>query len=326
MLDDGTPLFVVGLPRSGTTLLRNLLHGHSCIALTAYESHFLPGLVAHCDQPPLTATAEQADKLLGRFKSGLLYRKDRERHTFLPSDVEIRAALTGGSWKTVLRQLFDLYCEKDMSSAAIWGDKTPAYVGHMDVIDRVLPDARFVHIIRDPRDQALSERAIWGKSLRRSASTWRERIMDARTSGPAMAGRYLELTYEGLVRDAERELRRLTAWLGVEFEQAMLDAAANSDELGQMVGAQHVSAEAIGGRRGDLSRRDELTISSLTYELGIELAYNLPDALPGELGGPERAMLAAYDRLALLGYFIRTKGLSGGLRFFLGSYVDSRDI
>jgi hypothetical protein len=321
---EGRPLFIVGLPRSGTTLLRNLLHGHSEIAMTSYESHFLPSLLAQQAESPADADVRTVDRLLARFKSGLLYQKDRERGKFLPSDEELRVAFAAGSWPAVICGLFDLYCDKPMAQAAIWGDKTPAYLDHLDLIRGALPDARFIHIIRDPRDQALSERAIWGKSLRRSAETWRRRIANARASRPAMEGRYLETTYESLVCDPEQELRRLSAWLEVDYQETMLESAANSDELGQMVGATSVSADAIGGRRRDLSLREEAAIASLAGEIGSQLAYNLPAVSHSRLGKMELPVLAAHDRLALLGYFVRTKGLTTGLKFFVGSFLDSR--
>lgn len=324
MSDNTRQLFVVGAPRSGTTLLRNLLHGHSGIALTTYESHFVPAALRRYGFRPQIGSPDETKAFVARFKRGLLYQKGQERGLFCPTDAELAEAVDGGSWATVLRNLFDLYCDKEMAHAQIWGDKTPSYIDHLDLIDSALPDARFVHIIRDPRDQALSERAIWGKSLRRSADAWRRRIVQARSSRPAVEDRYIELTYESLVRDPERELRRLASWLGVDFQPAMLRSAAGSDELGQMVGAQSVSDAAIGGRRGRLSPSEETAIASLTRDVGAELGYNLPPSPPRQLRKIELPLLALHDRVGLLAYFVRNKGLLRGLKFFVGSFVDSR--
>jgi hypothetical protein len=322
--DHAQLLFVVGSPRSGTTLLRNLLHGHQEVALTAYESHFVPVALQHYGAHPNVGTLLEDSTFLRRFKRGLLYQKGREHGVFCPTDTELRAAINESSWAVVLRNLFDLYCDKDMSQAQIWGDKTPAYVDHIDLIDKALPDARFVHIIRDPRDQALSERAIWGKSLRRSAETWRRRIANARASRAAAEGRYIELTYEGLVNDPERELRRLSSWLRIDFQPSMLSSYTGSDELGQMVGAQSISNAAIGGRRRNLSTSDEILVASLTGDIGRSLAYDLPSATPRHLRRAELSVLAVHDRLALIAYFVRRKGLIDGMRFTIGSLIDAR--
>ncbi len=322
---DGTrQLFVVGSPRSGTTLLRNLLHGHHGIALTAYESHFVPAALRRYGAHPHISHPHEINAFLGRFKRGLLYQKGRERGIFCPTDTELTSAVDGDSWAIVLRNLFNLYCDKDMTQAQIWGDKTPAYVVHIDLIDMALPNARFVHIVRDPRDQALSERAIWGKSLRRSAETWRQRITEARSSRAAAEGRYIELTYEDLVHDPEQEMRRLSAWLEIDFEPSMLSSSAGSDELGQMVGAEEISEAAVGGRRQRLSASQAIVIASLAGDIAGSLAYDLPPATPRQLRRVELSTLAVHDRLALIAYFLRRKGLTDGVRFAIGSLVDAR--
>jgi Sulfotransferase family len=323
LTDQARQLFVVGSPRSGTTLLRNLLHGHSSIALTTYESHFVPGVLRQYGPHPQIDSPDEVRAFVARFKRGLLYQKGQERGVFCPSDAELAKAIDGDSWAEVLRNLFDLYCDKEMAEARIWGDKTPSYVDHLDLIDSALPNARFVHIIRDPRDQALSERAIWGKSLRRSADAWQRRVVRARSSRPSIENRYIELTYESLAKDPETELQRLTDWLGVDFEPAMLRSAAGSDELGQMVGAKSVSDAAIGGRRGRLSQREEAAIASLTRNVGVELGYDLPASPPHRIRKIELPFLALHDRIGLLAYFIRNKGPLRGLKFFVGSFVDS---
>jgi hypothetical protein len=259
---------------------------------------------------------------LGQFKRGLLYQKGCERGVFLPSDLELAAAAKAHSWTALLRGLFDLYCDKRMEDARFWGDKTPAYVDHINLIDVALPDAHFVHIIRDPRDQALSAQAIWGKSLRTSADHWRTAIVQARASQASVDGRYAEVTYEALVRDPEYELRRLTHWLGVDFQSSMLDSAVGSDELGQMVGAQEVSTVAIAGRRSELRPRAETMIAALTGDIARQIGYDLPPVDARQLRSVERHVLAIHDRLGLMAYFLRQKGVANGLRFGLGSLHD----
>jgi hypothetical protein len=325
MTSSSQQLFVVGSPRSGTTLLRNLLHGHPEIALTAYESHFVPAALQRHGLAPDFSRPEAVESFLRRFKRGLLYQKGLERGTFRPTDSELRTAIARDSWAEILRALFDLYCEKEMARASFWGDKTPTYVDHIDLIDAALPDARFAHIIRDPRDQALSERAIWGKSLRRSGESWRRRVTRARASAVAADGRYFELTYEAMVANPEAELRRLCSWLELDFDRAMLDSASGSDELGQMVGARAVSTAAVGGRRGSLSAREEMTISALIGEIGRSLSYDLPVAAPRRLSSLGLFLLGLHDRLRFTAYFVKQKGISGGVRFTVGSFLDSRD-
>jgi hypothetical protein len=317
-------LFIVGLPRSGTTLLRNLLHGHQQISLTAYESHFVPALLERHGARPRFDRRTEAQAFVAKFKRGLLYQKGLERGVFCPTDAELEAAMTGDSWPVVLRNIFNLYCDKDMAQTAIWGDKTPSYASHIDRIGDAMPEACFLHIIRDPRDQALSERAIWGKSLRRSADMWRQIVYNARESRVASQGRYMEVTYEALASRPRSELQRLSSWLGLDFQPAMLESAGGSDELGQMIGAQAIEHTAIGGRREHLRLAEERVIAELAGGIARSLNYDLPSVPARKVRPAAMRLLAAHDRATLVAYFIRQKGLVGGLRSAAGALADSR--
>jgi hypothetical protein len=106
-----------------------------------------------------------------------------------------------------------------------WGDKTPIYCLHMDAIRRVLPEARFVHIIRDGRDAALSLRKMWfspGWEIETQAAYWRDCVQAARRSGAGRAD-YLEVRYEELILDTRATLGRVCEHVGLSLEPAMLD-------------------------------------------------------------------------------------------------------
>ena len=114
-----------------------------------------------------------------------------------------------------LRAFYELYAEKQGKER--WGDKTPDYIKRMRQIKRVLPEARFIHVIRDGRDVTLStNKRIVERGHRdplpakRSARRWRNRIEKARADGPKL-GEYLEIRYEDLVdrhrADAQARLR-----------------------------------------------------------------------------------------------------------------------
>ena len=103
-----------------------------------------------------------------------------------------------------------------------WGDKTPLYMSQLSLLDRLLPDALWVHLVRDGRDAALSflelPEGFSGKTWAQPrtpaqfAARWRTEIRAARRLGSRAGGRYLELRYEDLVAEPERELRRLWDW------------------------------------------------------------------------------------------------------------------
>jgi hypothetical protein len=121
------------------------------------------------------------------------------------------------------RAFYRLYARRQ--GKARWGDKTPDYVMRMPAVEALLPEARFIHIFRDGRDVAVSIRPLWfapGKDMATIARYWCERIEQGRHDGARVAA-YLEVRYEALLADPERELRRVCGFAGLDFHPAMLD-------------------------------------------------------------------------------------------------------
>lgn len=107
-----------------------------------------------------------------------------------------------------------------------WGDKTPRYVMEISLLAQLFPDARFVHLIRDGRNVALSYVSVsFGpNSISRAAAVWAERVSAGCTSGRALTpGRYIEIRYEDLVEDLEGEAKDLCEFLALDFDPGMLD-------------------------------------------------------------------------------------------------------
>ena len=189
--------FVVASPRSGTTLLRMMLDAHPEMAVP-FETHFVPELIEAVDEP---AAAPR-----GRSRCCAEHRRWGD-FAPRPRRAPRRAcARTSRSTRraTRVRSFFVLYAETQGKPR--WGDKTPEYVEYMRPIERALPEARFVHVIRDGRDVALS-RIRWRQKrsgrtppVRRMARTWKEAITVAREQARRV-GHYLEVRYEDLVAE-----------------------------------------------------------------------------------------------------------------------------
>jgi hypothetical protein len=108
-----------------------------------------------------------------------------------------------------------------------WGDKSPTYTAHLPAVQELLPEARFVHLVRDGRDVALSLRQVWFAPARDAAGLaryWRGCIEEAR-AGARHCRHYLELRYEDLVSDPEATLRRLCAFVELPWSPHMLGYA-----------------------------------------------------------------------------------------------------
>jgi hypothetical protein len=106
-----------------------------------------------------------------------------------------------------------------------WGDKTPTYGRYLRTIERVLPEAAFIHIIRDGRDVALSLRNLWfspGSEMDTLARRWRRDVRATRLEAKHCS-RYLEVRYETLLRRPESVLREVCDFIGLEYEAAMMN-------------------------------------------------------------------------------------------------------
>ena len=159
-LDEARPPapFVVGLTRSGTTLLRMMLDAHPLLTIPP-ETHFLPDLIK-------AARAERGTE-------GMLeaITSNRTWGDFGIGEEEMRerlAAVESGDGAGAVRAFFAAYADKQGKPR--WGDKTPAYMLAVQRIGRTLPESRFVHLIRDGRDVALSRPRAPSTSSRRRPS------------------------------------------------------------------------------------------------------------------------------------------------------------
>lgn len=221
--------FVVGLTRSGTTLLRMMLDAHPELAVPP-ETHFVPDVI-------------KAVRDGGGVEGALAAMTgNRTWGDFGISEDEMRPALVGLEpldEAAAVRAFFRKYADKQGKPR--WGDKTPAYMLSVRRIGRTLPEARFIHLIRDGRDVALSQtaRAINEQPPPpEQAARWVKRIRKSREQAETLKGpRYVEARYEDLVRDPEPTLRRICEFIELDFDPAMLTYYERAAErLAEMAG------------------------------------------------------------------------------------------
>ena len=140
-----------------------------------------------------------------------------------------------------VRAFYELYAAKHGKHR--WGDKTPDYIRKMKKLSKTLPEARFIHVIRDGRDAGLSQNkriAKRGKDPvppREMARRWRKRIVKARVDGEELK-HYIEVRYEDMVTDTEGVLRRVCEHIELDFDPVMLTYYERAEErLQEMAGA-----------------------------------------------------------------------------------------
>lgn len=114
-----------------------------------------------------------------------------------------------------------------------WGDKTPEYLYHLDVMQQLLPEAQYIHLVRDGRDVTLSHFGRhWGpKNIVSGALEWREQVASVRQFARRLPASQLhELRYEDLLSRPGEVIRELIQFLGVQDADGVL-----TDRLAQRI-------------------------------------------------------------------------------------------
>ncbi len=210
------PVFV-GSGRSGTTLLRTIFDAHPDLAM-AHEPQFMGSVVRKAQR--FAAVPFPVTDFIDA-----IYRNPNFRRLELDRDV-VTTALENSppdSLPGAVRGVFAVYAEQQGKSR--YGDKTPGYVIQIPELAALFPEIRFVHVIRDGRNVALSylERPFGPSTIAEGALYWRSRVQRGRSAGAGLGTeRYAEVRYEDLVTHPEREVKRLCDFLSMEWHPDML--------------------------------------------------------------------------------------------------------
>ena len=197
-VDSERPVFVFGLPRTGTTLTEQILAGHS--------------------------------KMFGAGElrlAGLAFQSLPQVTMKRAKPLECVAALDRQAVEIVARRYLDRLAAIDNSALRIV-DKMPENYLHLGLLTTLFPKAKFIHCRRDVRDVALScwmtnfRHVYWSNDIDQIGARFRdyERLMEHwRRVLPA---RFLDVDYETTVTDVEGTARRLVDWCGLEWEPQCL--------------------------------------------------------------------------------------------------------
>jgi Sulfotransferase family len=315
--------FVVGEARSGTTLLRVMLDAHPQLSIPP-ESYFVSGLY------PFRSRYERGGAFdLGRFSHDLLG-LHKFRDWDLPAEAlsnAFAAPMPGGGYADAIRLLYATYAAAHDKPR--YGDKSPGYVARMKLLTQLFPEARFVHIVRDVRSVALSLVEMpqeWGtRSVPEGAARWRHRVGRGHAEGTALGPeRYLEVRYEDLVADSDRELRRVIEFLLLPWDDAVLRYAERG--LSRVPeGSQAIHGNVARAPTKTRDWREQMTPEDLETveaiagdvltQMGYERAVPSPSPAAQERG---LAIVAAWED------YLRRKKRRGRLRRRLGGLRPGR--
>ncbi|MEV0902338.1 sulfotransferase [Actinoplanes sp. NPDC049802] len=211
------PIFVVGCPRSGTTMLQLMLHAHPRIALPPESRFLIPAYQRRHRFGDLSEPAQR--RALAEFITGTSHFGDLALDRQATIEAIVAAPPTLGS---ALGTVFQLYAQR--FGKPRWGDKRPLYLRHLPTIRRLFPDAQIINIVRDGRDCVASlKEAPWiSGDLDQLIDIWaRSADSSLRAARAYPADVYHQLRYEDLVADPVPHLRAICDFLGEEYDPAM---------------------------------------------------------------------------------------------------------
>ena len=271
------PTFMFGFERSGTTLLGMMVGAHPQIAVpmavTGLWFRYARRLSEYNGLASDADCARLVDDLLAEERIALWNAK-LDRNALLDG-------LAVGSFGAIVERFHAQYARAH--GKRLWANLEIQTLDDMDEVQRWFPDARFVHIVRDGRDVALSHRTMpyGAANLGDCAQSWLARVGTNLKMGAMLpADRYLVLRYEDLVTDSNAVLARLCAFLGVEYSDAMLDYPRHVDSKVPAAKRwlwptldQPPRSDGVGRWRGDLSAAEQGAFESIAGGLLERLDY-----------------------------------------------------
>jgi hypothetical protein len=204
------PFFIVGCPRSGTTLLQLLVASHPHIAIPP-ESHIFVRFSKIFEN---YGDLEKDSNLKLLVKDLLEDYHIRDWKLGITVE-EFCSQLEEKTLRDIISLLMSIYAQKE--GKVRWGDKTPQHALFVNEIKSVFPEAKYIHLIRDGRDVAVSSCRIFvgPPSIYGIAHEWSKYIHLLNQFKKLVDSRnYLEIQYEKLVRDTQAEVGRIFNFLG----------------------------------------------------------------------------------------------------------------
>ena len=191
------PIFIVGLPRSGSTLIEQILASHSQVEGTQ-------------ELPTLTHLVS----LIGR------YQRDRKQYPYAVLDLKAK------NFRALGRQYLEEAASYRLTGKPFFTDKLPNNFSHVGLIHLILPNAKVINARRHPFDSCLGAyKQLFGKGqhftydMSELADYYRKYHETMQHWHRVLPGKVLDVHYEETVTDLETQVRRILAHCGLPFEE-----------------------------------------------------------------------------------------------------------
>lgn len=255
------PLFIIGSGRSGTTLLRVILCRHPLVAIPP-EAYGLINAIKKYIRYNGLDWQDLVNVVYGEFHSHPtfdywqtdLFRSIRNLHES-PAEEQSLALILNCIYKT--------YMDQHKPQSTIWGDKTPFNTLRLNLLNKVFPKAKYIHILRDGRDVVASYlKAKLMPSLEDACHRWNNSI-DAvdKFEKKIAASQIFTVRYEDLVADPTKHVLDTCNFLGLEYCADMIENTEvflGDDSLDHLKNTTNpINSDSVGKWRRDLNEEQQ---------------------------------------------------------------------
>jgi len=302
------PIFIVGYMHSGTTLLRKIIGHHpdvySIRAETMFFEQLMHALPARYANLSDNALFEEYVRFLVKkttfdWPPMTKAEADLELPQYQPDEDTIRRIIVEAQRNRDYTAVF-VHVFGSIAAAAeksCWLEKTPSHIFHIDSILKVMPNARIIELVRDPRDVLASKKvrkqSDWserygdvvaarmqtskGYDPLRDSMGWRAAVRAGSEAAQRYPGALLRVRYEDLVSDPEGQARHLADFLGLAYQPSMLAVGWSNTTIHNGTGSTGIDRRAVGRWRGKLSS-DVVSLCQMINGEEMELlGYALQD-------------------------------------------------
>ncbi len=260
--------FIVGVQRSGTTLLQSLLSKHPDVSMeeraiafriiTCFNNLYdlLPFNVAHNKEAFLKWLIENDEK--GRLAELI--------DTDNLSDYQTIQELIQQS----------IYKKITTEQTVLWGDKSPNAQHYIKDLKLLIPEAKFLHIVRDGRANAYSMSKRSYQNLRLSAQHWVDGNIFGLVNQDVLGkDSYKLLRYEDLLTNPEKELQTVCTFLEIPFNKEMLNLSDNALQEEKQYVKTYFDTSKINAWQEQLSKKSIEEVETIQGPLLEKLGYQL---------------------------------------------------
>ena len=226
------PFFIVGSGRSGNTLLRRILNSHNELYIPP-ETYVLGEVIKKYHNSPFPHWDELVEQTLSTFENAPDFKTFKINNL---SQLKIKLKNVNREKRTfslIINSFYEHYKKNHNITGNIWGDKTPLNVFCLDELSSIFPDAKFIHIIRDPFDSISSyiESGLI-PNIDDASKRWVRSVDLSYQFGLKNPDKYIEVYYSALVTNPIKVSVALCEFLEIDFQESMLDT--NDSDLGDV--------------------------------------------------------------------------------------------